>query len=113
LDSNRKYINKNGIYKADVVFVPLEDGDRTEALIKNKKKVIVIDLNPLSRSAQKANIAIVDNITRAVPLLIMTIKKLKKYNLSRNQLEVIYGHHDNRKRLKESLKEINRQNVSL
>lgn len=77
LDSNRKYVNKNGIYKADVVFVPLEDGDRTEALIKNKKKVIVIDLNPMSRSAKKATIAIVDNIIRAVPLLIKTIKQYK------------------------------------
>jgi len=106
LDSNRKYVNKDGIYKADVVFIPLEDGDRTEALIKNKKKVIVIDLNPLSRSAKKANIAIVDNITRAVPLLNKTIKTLKKYNLSEKQLEVIYKHHDNKKRLEDSLKSI-------
>ena len=108
ISSNRKYVNKNGIYKADVVFVPLEDGDRTEALIKNKKKVVVVDLNPLSRSAQKATITIVDNIVRAVPLLIKTIKRLKDYNLSKKQLEVIYKHHDNKKRLNESLKEINR-----
>ena len=73
LDSNRKYVNKDGIYKADVVFVPLEDGDRTEALIKNEKKVIVIDLNPMSRSAKMATVTIVDNIIRAVPLLITTI----------------------------------------
>ncbi len=78
LDSNRKYVNKNGIYKADVVFVPLEDGDRTEALIKNKKKVITIDLNPMSRTAKKATITIVDNITRALPLLIDKIKEYKK-----------------------------------
>ena len=77
ISSNRKYVNKKGIYKADIVFVPLEDGDRTEALIKNGKKVIVVDLNPLSRSAQKATITIVDNITRAVPLLIKKIKQNK------------------------------------
>ena len=47
ISSNRKYVNPDGILKADVVFVPLEDGDRTEALVKNKKKVIVVDLNPL------------------------------------------------------------------
>ena len=111
LDSNRKYVNKNGIYKADVVFVPLEDGDRTEVLIKNKKKVIVVDLNPLSRSAKKATIAIVDNIVRAIPLLIETIKNLKRYNLSKKQLEVIVKHHDNKRRLKESIKEINRNLV--
>tara|TARA_Y100000310_G_scaffold217822_1_gene218919 strand:- start:12846 stop:13493 length:648 start_codon:yes stop_codon:yes gene_type:complete len=77
IESNRKYVNKDGIYKADVVFVPLEDGDRTEALVKNGKKVIVVDLNPMSRSAKKATITIVDNIVRAVPLLIKTIKNLK------------------------------------
>jgi 4-phosphopantoate--beta-alanine ligase len=78
ISSNRKYVNKDGIYKADVVFVPLEDGDRTEALVKNGKKVIVVDLNAKSRSAKKATIAIVDNIVRALPLLIKTIKKLEK-----------------------------------
>src|SRR3989344_1891086 len=106
LDSNRKYVNKNGIYKADVVFVPLEDGDRTEALVKNKKKVIVVNLNPMSRSAKKATIAIVDNIIRAIPLLIKTIKRLKRYNLSRKQLEIIYKHHNNKNRIKEALKGI-------
>lgn len=106
LDSNRKYVSNNGIYKADVVFVPLEDGDRTEALVKNRKRVIVVDLNPLSRSAQKATITIIDNIVRAVPLLTETIKKLKNYKLSRKQLEVIVKHHNNKKRLKEALKDI-------
>ena len=79
IDSNRKYINKNGIAKADVVFVPLEDGDRAEALVKNGKKVIAVDLNPMSRTAQKATITIVDNIVRAMPLLIKTIKEYKNY----------------------------------
>lgn len=108
LESNRKYVNPYGILKADVVFVPLEDGDRTEAFIKNGKKVITIDLNPLSRTAQKATITIVDNITRAMPLLIMQIEKFKKLRLSKKQLEVIYKHHDNKKRLKESVKLIKR-----
>ena len=106
LGSNRRYVNENGILKADVVFVPLEDGDRIEALVKNGKKAIVVDLNPLSRSAQRATITIVDNIVRAVPLLIKTIKRLKKYNLSEKQLKVIVKHHNNKKRLKEALKEV-------
>ena len=75
IKSNRKFCNSDGIAKADVVFVPLEDGDRCEALIKMKKKVITIDLNPMSRTAKKATITIVDNITRALPLLIKEIKK--------------------------------------
>ncbi len=69
LGSARSNVDAEGIWKADVVLVMLEDGDRTEALRKSGKKVIAIDLNPLSRTAQKANIAIVDNITRAVPML--------------------------------------------
>ena len=105
LDSNRKYVNKNGIYKADVVFVCLEDGDRAEALIKNKKKVITVDLNPKSRASIKATITIIDNITRAVPLLIKTIKQYKKYN--KNNLQKIIKNYNNKKILKEALKEIN------
>ena len=104
LESNRKYVNQIGILKADVVFVPLEDGDRAEASIKNGKKVITIDLNPLSRTAQKSTITIVDNITRAMPLLIRQIKKFKKLKLSKKQLFVIYKHHNNKKRLKLSIR---------
>jgi len=101
LDSNRKFVNKNGIFKADVVFVPLEDGDRTEALIKNGKKVIAIDLNPMSRTAKKATITIVDNIIRAVPLLINTIKQFRKYN--KTKLKKIIKNYGNKKVLKESI----------
>jgi len=97
LDSNRRYINKEGIYKADVVFVPLEDGDRTEALIKSKKKVIVVDLNPLSRSSKKASITIVDNIVRVIPLLTKTVRKFKKYDKSK--LEKIVKNYDNKRNL--------------
>ncbi len=98
LKSNRRFVNKDGIYKADVVFVPLEDGDRTEALIKNGMKVIVVDLNPLSRSAQKATITIVDNIIRAVPLLVETIKKMKQKKITPTSQKF-----DNKKNLQESL----------
>ncbi len=104
MESNRKYVNPNGILKADVVFVPLEDGDRTEALIKNGKKVIAIDLNPVSRTAQKATITIVDNIVRAMPLLAKTIKQYKKYN--KNKLNNIVNNYSNKKILEEAIKKI-------
>ena len=67
LDSNRARCSKEGIFSADVVLVPLEDGDRCQALQRMGKIVIAIDLNPLSRTAQSATITIVDNLTRAVP----------------------------------------------
>jgi pantothenate synthetase (EC 6.3.2.1) len=67
LSHERAKVDSDGIGDADVVVVPLEDGDRAEALAAEGKTEIVIDLNPLSRSAQTAAIPIVDNIIRAVP----------------------------------------------
>jgi len=67
LNHERAKVDDDGIYSADVVVVPLEDGDRAEALAEMDKTEIVIDLNPLSRSAQTAAVPIVDNIIRAVP----------------------------------------------
>jgi 4-phosphopantoate--beta-alanine ligase len=67
LDHGRGTVDADGIHDADVVLVPLEDGDRAEALAEMGKTEIVIDLNPLSRSPRTAAIPIVDNIVRAVP----------------------------------------------
>ncbi len=66
LEHKRALCSSEGIYSADVVLVPLEDGDRAEALKKMGKFVITIDLNPLSRTARAADITIVDELTRAV-----------------------------------------------
>ena len=88
IDSDRRIVDKDGIYSADVVLVPLEDGDRTIALKKAKKKVITFDLNPLSRTAQTADITIVDNTTRAMKLLVSACKK-KKSKLSYNNKKVL------------------------
>jgi 4-phosphopantoate--beta-alanine ligase len=67
LSHERAKVDADGIGAADVVVVPLEDGDRAEALAAMGKTEIVIDLNPRSRSAQAAAVPIVDNIIRAVP----------------------------------------------
>ena len=75
IDSNRKFVHPDGIFKADVVFVPLEDGDRCEALRKMGKAVVTVDLNPMSRTAQQASITIVDNVVRALPLLCKEIRE--------------------------------------
>ena len=42
------------------------------------KKVITIDLNPLSRTAQTAHITIVDELTRCLPLLSEFVKEKKR-----------------------------------
>lgn len=77
LSSERAKCCSDGIGSADVVLVPLEDGDRCEALVKMGKKVITIDLNPLSRTAQTAHITIVDEVTRCLPLLSDFVKEKK------------------------------------
>lgn len=78
VNSDRRRVDPRGILSADAVFVPLEDGDRTEALRRMYKTVIAVDLNPLSRTAQLASITIVDNIVRAMPLLVSEVNRLKK-----------------------------------
>ena len=78
IDSNRKFVHPDGIPKADVVFVPLEDGDRCEALRKMGKEVVTVDLNPMSRTAKYASVTIVDNVVRALPALIQEIQTLRK-----------------------------------
>ena len=104
IDSARRIVDKNGIFAADVVLVPLEDGDRTMALRKAGKKVITFDLNPLSRTSQTANITIVDNVIRAMDLLIDSCKKMaKKSDVS---LQKIVKDFDNKKNLSDNIIEI-------
>ena len=99
LQSERRRVDPDGIYAADTVLVPLEDGDRTEALIKMNKTVIAIDLNPLSRTARAANITIVDNVVRAMPALVEAARKLS----GTTSLKKITDNFDNNKNLQESL----------
>lgn len=104
IDSARRIVDKNGIFAADVVVVPLEDGDRTIALKKAGKKIITFDLNPLSRTSQTANITIVDNITRAIDLLTIESKKLSKKNPK--YLKKIVDDFNNKKNLNENVIQI-------
>jgi 4-phosphopantoate--beta-alanine ligase len=69
LSHDRAFCRREGMYAADVVLVPLEDGDRCGVLVALGKKVIAIDLNPLSRTAKTATLTIVDEVTRALPLI--------------------------------------------
>ncbi|MHB8351591.1 MAG: phosphopantothenate/pantothenate synthetase [Thermoplasmata archaeon] len=66
LPSDRARIDAQGIGRADLCVIPLEDGDRAEALRRAGKIVIAIDLNPFSRTARCAHLTIVDELTRAL-----------------------------------------------
>jgi 4-phosphopantoate--beta-alanine ligase len=100
IESNRRFVNRNGIFQADCVFVPLEDGDRCEALVRMGKKVIVVDLNPLSRTAQTASVTIVDNVIRALPRLLERIQALRGTGSS--ELSRIIEGFDNKRILKQA-----------
>jgi 4-phosphopantoate--beta-alanine ligase len=69
LEGPRAQCEAAGIASADVVLVPLEDGDRCEALVAMGKTVLVVDLNPLSRTARTATVTIVDEVGRTATAL--------------------------------------------
>ncbi|HTY91096.1 MAG TPA: 4-phosphopantoate--beta-alanine ligase [Methanocella sp.] len=104
LSHERAKAASEGIYAADVVLVPLEDGDRCEALVKMGKKVIVVDLNPMSRSARKATVTIVDNIVRAVPGMAALAREMK--SMQPSTLEKYLEEYHNEEALEWALEEM-------
>ncbi|MEA3281394.1 MAG: 4-phosphopantoate--beta-alanine ligase [Euryarchaeota archaeon] len=103
-DHPRSRVCKGGIYDADVVLVPLEDGDRCQALADMGKSVIAIDLNPLSRTAKAATITIVDNVVRAIPNMIKLAIRMK--DLDVGLLDGIISRYDNKETLRAAIEEI-------
>ncbi|MCS7107443.1 MAG: phosphopantothenate/pantothenate synthetase [Acidilobaceae archaeon] len=104
LESPRGIVCKEGIYSADLVMVSIEDGDRTKALRELGKKVIAIDLNPFSRTAQLAHITIVDEAVRATQNMVKIARELK--GLDRPSLEKILSSFDNARALSEAFRAI-------
>lgn len=66
ISSDRALCTKEGIFDSDVILVPIEDGDRAQALAAMGKTVISIDLNPLSRTSKAASVSISDEMSRAL-----------------------------------------------
>jgi 4-phosphopantoate--beta-alanine ligase len=108
----RARADREGIYRADVVLAPLEDGDRCEALIKMGKKVITIDLNPLSRTSKHATVSIVDDVERAIRNLISVVKEKKRNRKKEGEekkkgdLAELLSGYDNKRNLREVVEEI-------
>lgn len=102
VQSERRRVDRRGIFSADAVLVPLEDGDRTEALRALGKLVIAVDLNPLSRTARAASITVVDNVVRALPMMVEECRKMK--NLPREDLRKRVEGFDNQRNLGETLR---------
>lgn len=104
LSHDRAFCLREGIYSADTILVPLEDGDRCSALRSMGKTVITIDLNPLSRTARTANLTIVDELTRALPNITEAC-----HVMSRDDANRLAGSYDNKKFLSGALEEIQRR----
>jgi 4-phosphopantoate--beta-alanine ligase len=102
--SSRAKCAENGIYTADVVLVPLEDGDRAQALVKMGKIVIAIDLNPLSRTSKSATVTIVDELTRAIPRITKKCKTLKRCERESRRLICTFDNDINLKAVYKNLK---------
>lgn len=107
LSSLRRFVSREGSFEADTVFVPLEDGDRAEKLVALGKRVVAVDLNPLSRTAKAATITIVDNVVRALPNLCRAVGELK--NLPREELEQMHLSFDNKENLRQMIELILRR----
>ena len=97
LEGPRSKCTREGIGMADTILVPLEDGDRCEALISLGREVLVVDLNPLSRSSRMATVTIVDEVSRAFDGILSYLLNDCEYRPTK---------WDNRRSLKESVKEI-------
>jgi 4-phosphopantoate--beta-alanine ligase len=106
IDHERAKVDSSGIFSADVVLVPLEDGDRCKALVDMGKTVIAIDLNPLSRTAQTANITIVDNVVRTIPNMTRFADELGRSD--KDVLEKLIKIFDNKKNLAEAIDNISK-----
>jgi 4-phosphopantoate--beta-alanine ligase len=101
LSHDRAWCRRDGIFSADVVLVPLEDGDRCQALVDMGKTVIAIDLNPLSRTARSATMTIVDELTRALPHITQAC-----YEISGDEKEALINSVDNHYLLSEAIREM-------
>lgn len=77
LEHDRALCTEEGIWSSDVILVPIEDGDRAEALVAMGKRVISIDLNPLSRTSRAATVPICDEISRATANILAAVREFE------------------------------------
>ena len=77
LSHARAFCTREGVFTSDVILVPIEDGDRAEALVSMGKTVISIDLNPLSRTSKAATVPISDEIGRALENITRYVEELR------------------------------------
>ncbi|UCG68864.1 MAG: phosphopantothenate/pantothenate synthetase [Thermoplasmata archaeon] len=112
LEHLRAFCTKEGTFSADVILIPLEDGDRAQALKKMGKKTIAIDLNPLSRTSKSSDVTIVDDVVRAIPGIIEHINDIRRKKLSNKEMQSKITGFDNIQNLCKILKRMQKEGLS-
>lgn len=103
LTSDRARCTRDGIFDSDVILVPIEDGDRAEALVAMGKTVISIDLNPLSRTSRLASVSISDEMTRALENIMASVAELRGDEAAISEAISGFSNKDNRRRTVEQI----------
>ena len=93
------------LFDCDAIVVPIEDGDRAEALVKMGKVVISIDINPLSRTSRAATVPVCDEMSRALENIIRFVKELKGKDDAVDDIINTYSNTDNRKQVMHQIAE--------
>lgn len=91
------------LYDCDTIIVPIEDGDRAEALVRMGKVVISIDINPISRTSKTATVPISDELTRALENIIRFVGELRGHE---DEIDRVISSYDSDRNRKELLREI-------
>jgi 4-phosphopantoate--beta-alanine ligase len=104
LEHKRALCTKEGTINADVILIPLEDGDRASALKSMGKTIIAVDLNPLSRTSKAADVTIVDDVVRALPRIVHHINEINSKEESQEMMRNAIKGFDNNENLGKILK---------
>ena len=104
LDHSRALCTEEGTISADALLIPLEDGDRACALKNMGKIIIAVDLNPKSRTSRASDVAIVDDIVRALPRITEHITMARKKGVGKKAMEKEIAVFDNSKNLDQILR---------
>lgn len=91
------------LYECDVIVVPIEDGDRAEALVKMGKTVISIDINPISRTSKAATVPVSDEMSRALRNITEFVNELKGNG---PEIESVIGSYSNTENRRQVLHEM-------
>jgi 4-phosphopantoate--beta-alanine ligase len=112
LEHKRALCTKIGTMKADVILVPLEDGDRALALKEMGKTVITIDLNPMSRTSLASHVSIVDDVVRAIANIVRHLDIIHENSISKEELEREISDFNNEKNLEDILEIMKKRAIS-